>query len=174
MRQHQFHQVEMVKVTAPEDSAAAHEAMTAHAEELLQLLELPYRKMRLCSGDIGFGAKMCYDLEVWLPAQQAYREISSISNCGDFQSRRMGLRYRAPVNEEPKKDEEGGGGKKKKKKAGKGKVAFCHTLNGSGLAVGRAMIAVIENYQQADGSIIVPEVLRPYMGGLEIIEAAKG
>lgn len=155
MRQHQFHKVEMVKITRPEDSDAAHEAMTQHAEGLLQALELPYRRMRLCSGDIGFSARMCYDLEVWLPGQQAFREISSISNCGDFQARRMGLRFRSPPAP----------GKK-----GKGPVAFCHTLNGSGLAVGRALLAVLENHQQPDGSVRVPEVLRPYLGGREVLQ----
>jgi len=162
MRQHQFLKVEMVQVCAPEDSSSEHEAMTAHAESLLQLLGLPHRKMRLCSGDVGFSASLCYDLEVWLPAQQAYREISSLSNCGDFQARRMGLRYRA----KPEKNEEDDG-KSKKKKASKGKVAHCHTINGSGLAVGRTLLAVLETYQRPDGSVEVPLVLRPYMGGLE-------
>jgi seryl-tRNA synthetase len=146
IRQHQFEKVELVSVTRPEDSAAEHERMTAAAESILQALELPYRKLLLCTGDMGFGARKTYDLEVWLPGQGLYREISSCSNCGDFQARRMNARYR-PTE-------------------GKG-TAFVHTLNGSGLAVGRTLVAVIENYQQADGSVTVPEVLRPYMGGLE-------
>lgn len=128
-------------------------ALTRHAEELLEELKLPYRKLRLCSGDIGFSAHICYDLEVWLPGQQAYREISSCSNCGDFQARRMGLRFRGQP--EP--------GQKK------AKAEFCHTINGSGLAVGRALLAVLENYQQPDGSVTVPDVLRPYLGGLEVL-----
>jgi seryl-tRNA synthetase len=146
IRQHQFEKVELVSVTRPEDSAAEHERMTAAAESILQALELPYRKLLLCTGDMGFGARKTYDLEVWLPGQGLYREISSCSNCGDFQARRMNARYRPT---------EGRG------------TAFVHTLNGSGLAVGRTLVAVIENYQQADGSVTVPEVLRPYMGGLE-------
>ena len=126
----------------------------ADAEAILQALGLPYRKVRLCSGDIGFSAALCYDLEVWLPGQEKFREISSCSNCGDFQARRMGLRYR-PAALDAK-------GKKQKPR-------FCHTINGSGLAVGRTLVAVLENYQQPDGSVVVPEVLRPYMGGLEVI-----
>jgi seryl-tRNA synthetase len=146
IRQHQFEKVELVSVTRPEDSAAEHERMTAAAESILQALELPYRKLLLCTGDMGFGARKTYDLEVWLPGQGLYREISSCSNCGDFQARRMNARYRPSE--------------------GKG-TAFVHTLNGSGLAVGRTLVAVLENYQQADGSVTVPQVLRPYMGGLE-------
>ena len=143
IRQHQFHKVELVHVTTPEQSEAEHQRLVGHAESLLQALELPYRVMMLSSGDIGFGARLCYDLEVWLPGQNAYREISSCSNCGDFQARRLRLRYKG---EDAKK------------------ASLCHTLNGSGLAVGRTLVAVIENYQQADGSIVVPDVLRPYMG----------
>ncbi|GAC1403940.1 MAG: serine--tRNA ligase [Novosphingobium sp.] len=145
IRQHQFEKVEMVSICAPEDSDAEHERMTLCAEGILQALELPYRKMLLCAGDMGFTAKKTYDLEVWLPGQNAYREISSCSNCGDFQARRMNARFRP--------------------EAGKG-TEFVHTLNGSGLAVGRTLVAVLENYQQADGSVDVPQVLLPYMGGL--------
>ena len=148
IRQHQFEKVELVSITRPEDSVAEHERMTAAAESVLQALNLPYRKLLLCTGDMGFGARKTYDLEVWLPGQGLYREISSCSNCGDFQARRMNARYR-PVE-------------------GKG-TAFVHTLNGSGLAVGRTLVAVIENYQNADGSVSVPDVLKPYMGGLEIL-----
>ncbi len=148
IRQHQFEKVELVSITRPEDSVAEHERMTAAAESVLQALNLPYRKLLLCTGDMGFGARKTYDLEVWLPGQQLYREISSCSNCGDFQARRMNARYR-PVE-------------------GKG-TAFVHTLNGSGLAVGRTLVAVIENYQNADGSVSVPDVLKPYMGGIELL-----
>jgi seryl-tRNA synthetase len=151
IRQHQFHKVELVHITTAEQSEAEHERLTRHAETLLELLELPYRRMMLCGGDIGFGARLCYDLEVWLPGQGAYREISSCSNCGDFQGRRLKLRYRP----------EGGG-----------KPNFCHTLNGSGLAVGRTLLAILENYQQEDGTVIVPDALRPYMG-LDRIAALK-
>ena len=172
IRTHQFQKVELVKITTAETSNAEHEALTEDAELCLQLLELPYRKVRLCSGDIGFSARHCYDLEVWLPGAKEYREISSCSNTGDFQARRMGLRYRpaAAVTE----DESGGGGdgkvdKKKKGPAKKPKPVLCHTINGSGLAVGRTLVAVLENYQQADGSVVIPQVLRPYMGGMEII-----
>lgn len=152
-RQHQFHKVELVKITAAEQSDAEHHKLLSHAEECLQQLKLPYRKMLLCSGDIGFSAQMCYDLEVWLPGQACFREISSCSNCGSFQARRMNLRYR------PSSD---GAGKKLK-------PLFCHTINGSGLAVGRTIVAILENYQKPDGSIEVPEVLQPYMGGLTTI-----
>ena len=150
IRQHQFEKVELVTICKPEDSAAEHEKMTAAAESILQALELPYRKVILCSGDMGFTARKTYDLEVWLPGQNAYREISSISNCGDFQARRMNARYR----------QEGQKG-----------TEFVHTLNGSGLAVGRTLVAVLENYQEADGSVTVPAVLLPYMGGLTKLEA---
>ncbi|MGM0526554.1 MAG: serine--tRNA ligase [Pseudomonadota bacterium] len=150
IRQHQFDKVELVWMVKPEDSMDALEQLTSHAEAVLQKLELPYRKMLLCTGDMGFGATKTYDLEVWLPAQNAYREISSCSNMGDFQARRMQARFR---------------------RKGQKKPELLHTLNGSGLAVGRALVAVLENYQQADGSVIVPEVLRPYMGGLERISA---
>jgi len=150
IRQHQFSKVEMVAITKPETSALEHERMTACAEAILKALMLPYRVVMLCTGDLGFGAKKTYDLEVWLPGQDSYREISSVSNCGDFQARRMKARYR-PEGE-------------------KG-TQFVHTLNGSGLAVGRTLVAVLENYQQKDGSVIVPEALKPYMGGLEVIEA---
>lgn len=152
IRQHQFEKVELVSVTRAEDSEAEHERMTASAESVLQALGLPYRKLLLCTGDMGFGARKTYDLEVWLPGQGLYREISSCSNCGDFQARRMNARYR-PAE-------------------GKG-TAFVHTLNGSGLAVGRTLVAVIENYQQADGSVTVPEILRPYMGGIAEISPEK-
>lgn len=148
LRQHQFNKVEMVKLVAPEDSFDELESMTANAEAILQKLELPYRVVTLCTGDTGFNAAKTYDLEVWLPGQDTYREISSCSNCRDFQARRANIRF--------KRDK---------------KPEFVHTLNGSGLAVGRTFIAVLENYQQADGSIVIPEVLRPYMGGKEIIPA---
>ncbi|MGB3394127.1 MAG: serine--tRNA ligase [Stenotrophomonas sp.] len=148
IRQHQFEKVELVSMCKPEDSEAEHQRMTACAETVLQKLGLPYRRMLLCTGDMGFSAIKTYDLEVWLPSQQTYREISSCSNCGDFQARRMQARWRNQAT---------------------GKPELAHTLNGSGVAVGRAMIAVMENYQNADGSITVPEVLRPYMGGAERI-----
>jgi seryl-tRNA synthetase len=148
IRQHQFDKVELVQVVKPEESDAALEALTGHAEGILQALELPYRVVKLCGGDLGFSAAKTYDLEVWLPGQNAFREISSCSNTRDFQARRMQARYR---------DKE------------TGKPALVHTLNGSGLAVGRTMIAVMENYQQADGSIRIPEVLKPYMGNIEAI-----
>ncbi len=147
IRQHQFDKVEMVQITRPELSDAALEQMVGHAEAILQRLELPYRVITLCTGDMGFGANKTYDLEVWLPAQDTYREISSCSNCGAFQARRMQARYR---NEQ-------------------GKPEFVHTLNGSGLAVGRALVAVLENHQQADGSIRVPLALRAYLGGAELL-----
>ena len=148
IRQHQFDKVELVQIVEPSTSVAALEELTGHAEKVLQALELPYRVMALCTGDMGFGASKTYDLEVWVPSQDKYREISSCSNCTDFQARRMQARYRNPET---------------------GKTELVHTLNGSGLAVGRTLVAVIENNQQADGSISVPEALRPYMGGLEII-----
>ncbi len=147
IRQHQFRKVEMVSITTPEQSHEEHERMVRCAEEILKRLELPFRTMLLCTGDMGFGARKTYDLEVWLPSQGKYREISSCSNCGDFQARRMNARFR-------NKD---------------GKTEFVHTLNGSGLAVGRTLVAVMENYQQADGSIKVPTALVPYMGGAEVI-----
>jgi seryl-tRNA synthetase len=157
IRQHQFEKVELVTICRPEDSSAEHERMTAAAESILQALELPYRRMLLCAGDMGFTARKTYDLEVWLPGQNTYREISSISNCGDFQARRMDARYR-PSNI--------AGGEKPKPE-------FVHTLNGSGLAVGRTLVAVLENYQQADGTVDVPPVLQSYMGGLtKLIPAA--
>jgi seryl-tRNA synthetase len=145
IRQHQFDKVEMVQVVHPEQSYAALDEMVGHAETILQKLGLPYRVMQLCTGDMGFGAAKTYDLEVWLPAQNTYREISSLSNCEAFQARRMQARFRNA----------------------KGKPELVHTLNGSGLAVGRTLVAVLENYQQADGSVVVPDVLRPYMGGVE-------
>ncbi|WP_263142022.1 serine--tRNA ligase [Pseudomonas sp. RIT-PI-AD] len=148
IRQHQFDKVEMVQIVEPEKSFEALEGLTANAERVLQLLELPYRVLALCTGDMGFSATKTYDLEVWVPSQDKYREISSCSNCGDFQARRMQARYR---NSET------------------GKPELVHTLNGSGLAVGRTLVAVLENYQQADGSIRVPEALKPYMGGLDLI-----
>ncbi len=156
IRQHQFEKVELVSICRPEDSAAEHERMVKAAESILEALGLPYRKMVLCAGDMGFTAKKTYDLEVWLPGQDAYREISSISNCGDFQARRMNTRYR------PESSPDG-------KKAG---TEFVHTLNGSGLAVGRTLVAVLENYQQADGSIDVPPALLPYMGGITALVPA--
>ena len=149
IRQHQFDKVELVHVVRPEDSDQALDALTGHAEKVLQLLELPYRVMTLCGGDMGFSAAKTFDLEVWLPGQQKYREISSCSNTRDFQARRMHARWRNPET---------------------GKPEPVHTLNGSGLAVGRALIAVMENYQQADGSILIPDVLKPYMGGLDRIQ----
>ncbi|MGP9434298.1 serine--tRNA ligase [Ewingella sp. AOP8-B2-18] len=148
IRMHQFDKVEMVQIVRPEDSMQALEELTSHAEKVLQLLNLPYRKVLLCTGDMGFGAVKTYDLEVWLPAQDTYREISSCSNCGDFQARRMQARCRSKTEKKPR---------------------LVHTLNGSGLAVGRTLVAVLENYQLEDGRIEVPEVLRPYMRGLEVI-----
>ncbi|RYJ18305.1 serine--tRNA ligase [Rahnella variigena] len=148
IRMHQFDKVEMVQIVRPEESMEALEELTGHAEKVLQLLNLPYRKVLLCTGDMGFGSCKTYDLEVWLPAQDTYREISSCSNMGDFQARRMQARCRSKTDKKPR---------------------LVHTLNGSGLAVGRTLVAVLENYQQADGRIEVPEVLRPYMGGLEYI-----
>ena len=168
IRTHQFQKVELVKITAAHDSNDHHEELTKHAEACLQALELPYRKVRLCSGDIGFSARHCYDLEVWLPGAKEYREISSCSNTGDFQARRMGLRYRPKVDAS---EEEGAAKGGKKKKAKKPKPVLCHTINGSGLAVGRTLVAVLENYQKPDGSVAIPKVLRPYMGGKEILEA---
>ena len=149
IRQHQFSKVELVSITTPEESLAEHERMTACAEEVLKRLGLAFRTILLCTGDMGFASQKTYDIEVWLPGQNAYREISSCSVCGDFQARRMDARYR------PKDG---------------GKPAFVHTLNGSGLAVGRTLVAVLENYQNADGSVTIPEVLRPYMGGVTRIE----
>jgi seryl-tRNA synthetase len=146
VRQHQFTKVELVSIVRPEESDAEHERMTACAEAILRRLELPYRVAVLCSGDTGFAARKTYDVEVWLPGQGRYREISSCSNCGDFQARRMGARFRAK---------------------GERETRFVHTLNGSGLAVGRTLIAVLENFQEADGSVVLPEVLHPYMDGLE-------
>ena len=146
IRQHQFEKVELVQMVRPADSAAALEELTGHAEAVLQALELPYRKVALCCGDMGFGAQRTYDLEVWLPAQDTYREISSCSDYGDFQARRMLARWRNPET---------------------GKPELLHTLNGSGLAVGRTLVAILENYQEADGSVTVPEALQPYMGGLK-------
>ena len=145
IRQHQFDKVELVSICRPEDAEAEHQHMLRSAQVILERLELPYRTMLLCAGDMGFGARKTFDLEVWLPGQGAYREISSVSWCGDFQARRMNSRYRAD----------------------NGKPAFVHTLNGSGLAVGRTLVAVLENYQQEDGSVLVPEALRPWAGGLE-------
>ncbi|CAJ1964054.1 unnamed protein product [Cylindrotheca closterium] len=172
IRTHQFQKVELVKITSAANSDQEHETLTSHAEACLKALELPYRKVRLCSGDIGFAARQCYDLEVWLPGAQEYREISSCSNTGDFQARRMALRYRpeAPPEDPNNNDAAAAakGGKKKKQK--KPKPELCHTINGSGLAVGRTLVAVLENYQRPDGSVLIPEVLRPYMGGKEVIE----
>ncbi len=151
IRQHQFFKVEMVSITTPEQSLEEHERMTQCAEKVLRLLELPYRKVTLCAGDMGFASQKTYDLEVWLPGQQKYREISSCSVCGDFQARRMNARYRAKDAKAP---------------------SFVHTLNGSGVAVGRALVAVMENYQEEDGSITIPKALRPYMRGADRIERA--
>ncbi len=151
IRQHQFSKVELVSITTPETSLAEHERMTAAAENILQKLKLPYRTMLLCTGDMGFSSQKTYDIEVWLPGQDAYREISSCSVCGDFQARRMDARYRSKAD---------------------GKPHFVHTLNGSGLAVGRTLVAVLENYQQADGSVAIPDVLKPYMGGMTLIAKA--
>jgi seryl-tRNA synthetase len=149
IRQHQFEKVELVSICVPDDSEAEHERMVRCAEGILEALELPYRKLLLCTGDMGFGARKTYDLEVWLPGQGAYREISSCSNTGDFQARRMNARYRP---------------------AGEKGTRFAHTLNGSGLAVGRTLVAVLENYQQANGTVTVPEVLKPYMSGIDKLE----
>ncbi|MFT5141237.1 MAG: seryl-tRNA synthetase, partial [Rhodothermales bacterium] len=148
IRQHQFEKVELVQIVRPENSMQALDQLTGHAESILQKLELPYRTMVLCTGDMGFAASKTHDIEVWLPGQGAYREISSCSNCTDFQARRMQARWRNPDVKKP---------------------SLVHTLNGSGLAVGRTLIAVMENYQQRDGSIKVPDALRPYMGGKEFI-----
>ena len=152
IRQHQFDKVELVKFATPETSYAELESLTANAERVLQLLGLPYRTMALCTGDLGFGSSKTYDLEVWLPSQKAYREISSCSNCEGFQARRANIKFRPE---------------------GTGKAEHVHTLNGSGLAVGRTLIAILENYQQADGSVLIPEALKPFMGGRERIEAVK-
>ena len=151
IRQHQFDKVELVQIVAPEKSAEAHEELTRHAETILEKLELPYRRVTLCTGDMGFSAAKTYDLEVWLPAQNTYREISSCSNFESFQARRLQARFRNEKN----------------------KPELVHTLNGSGLAVGRTLVAVLENNQQADGSVVIPAVLRPYMGGLEVLEPAR-
>ncbi|WP_374342544.1 serine--tRNA ligase [Azonexus sp.] len=151
IRQHQFDKVELVQVVHPDQSAAAHEELTGHAEAILEALGLPYRRVVLCSGDMGFSAAKTYDLEVWLPAQDTYREISSCSNFGAFQARRMQARFRNEKN----------------------KPELCHTLNGSGLAVGRTLVAILENNQRADGSVEIPEALRPYMGGLELLAPTR-
>ncbi|MDM7860804.1 serine--tRNA ligase [Alteromonas sp. ASW11-36] len=150
IRQHQFDKVELVQIVKPEDSDAALEALTGHAEAILQALELPYRKVMLCTGDMGFGSAKTYDLEVWLPAQNTYREISSCSNMRDFQARRMQARYRSAAGQKPE---------------------LVNTLNGSGLAIGRTLVAILENYQNADGSITVPTALQPYMGGVSTLSA---
>ena len=152
IRQHQFHKVELVQFAHPENSWDQLEDLTSHAEAVLRALKLPYQVVSLCSGDLGFSAAMTYDLEVWLPALGCYREISSCTNFTDFQARRAGLRYRPSEG---------------------GKSRFLHTLNGSGLAAGRTMVAILENYQQKDGSVVIPEVLRPYMSGREIIEPSR-
>lgn len=148
IRQHQFDKVELVQVVQPEHSFDALEQLTGHAEAILKKLDLPFRTMVLCTGDMGFGSTKTYDLEVWIPAQGTYREISSCSNMGDFQARRMQARFRA----------------------GQGKPELLHTLNGSGLAVGRTLVAILENYQNADGSLTVPAALQPYLGGLTRLE----
>jgi seryl-tRNA synthetase len=148
IRQHQFEKVELVQIAKPEESMQLLEELTSHAEKILELLELPYRKVLLCTGDMGFASSKTYDLEVWIPSQNAYREISSCSNMGDYQARRMQARF----------------------KTGQGKPELVHTLNGSGLAVGRTGVALLENFQQADGSIVIPKVLQPYMGGLEVLK----
>lgn len=152
IRQHQFNKVELVKIVAPEDSYAELESLTANAEQVLQLLGLPYRVVLLSTGDMGFSSAKTYDLEVWMPSYGAYKEISSCSNCEDFQARRANMRFRPDAKSRPQ---------------------YVHTLNGSGVAVGRTVAAILENYQQQDGSIVIPEVLRPYMGGMEIITAEK-
>ncbi|MBS5099785.1 serine--tRNA ligase, partial [Veillonella sp.] len=152
IRQHQFNKVEMVKLAKPEDSFKELEILTDNAEEVLRLLELPFRVITLCTGDMGFGSAKTYDVEVWMPAQGKYREISSCSNMTDFQARRANIKFR---------------------RGPKGKPEFVHTLNGSGLAVGRTVAAILENYQQADGSVVIPKVLVPYMGGVEVISPAK-
>jgi seryl-tRNA synthetase len=149
IRQHQFNKVELVMFTRPENSYELHDKLTSHAEKVLQLLELPYRVVSLCTGDIGFGAAKCHDLEVWLPGQNAYREISSCSNFEDFQARRANIRFKSDTP--------------------KAKPQFVHTLNGSGLAIGRTLIAIFENYQQEDGSIEVPRALQPFMSGTTVI-----
>jgi seryl-tRNA synthetase len=151
IRQHQFNKVELVMLTAPEQSYDALERLTRHAEAILAALELPYRVMALCGGDLGFSAAKTYDLEVWLPSEQAYREISSCSNFEAFQARRIGIRYRPAATK---------------------RTEFVHTLNGSGLAVGRTVVAILEHYQEADGSVTIPKTLRPYMGGVETIRQA--
>jgi len=156
IRQHQFEKCELVSIVRPEDSEAEHQRMTRAAETILERLRLPYRKLLLCTGDMGFGARKTYDLEVWLPGQGAFREISSCSNTGDFQARRMNTRYRVA-----------------KESGGEKRTEFVHTLNGSGLAVGRTLVAVIENYQNADGSVTVPEALLPYMGSVTRLEPAS-
>jgi seryl-tRNA synthetase len=150
IRQHQFNKVELVKMVKPEDSYDELEKLTADAEKVLQLLGLPYRVLALCTGDMGFSSAKTYDLEVWIPSANTYREISSCSNFEDFQARRAGIRFRREAKSKPE---------------------FVHTLNGSGLAVGRTVAAILENFQQADGSVVIPEVLRPYMGGIEVITA---
>ena len=152
IRVHQFHKVELVWVTTPEQSEACHAELLRHAEVAMQRLGLPYQVVLLCGGDTGFSAHKCYDIEVWLPSQERYREISSCSTFHDFQARRMALRYR-PATEGNKK----------------AKARPAHTLNGSGLAVGRTLVAILENYQQADGSVVVPTALRPYLGGVEVL-----
>jgi seryl-tRNA synthetase len=149
IRQHQFNKVEMVKLTTPETSFDELESLLVNAETILSRLELPYQVVTLCTGDLGFSATKTYDLEVWMPSQNKYREISSCSNCLDFQARRANIRF---------------------KRSGQKKIQFCHTLNGSGLAVGRTFAAILENYQQPDGSVTIPEALVPYMGGQEVIE----
>ena len=151
IRQHQFDKVEIVQIVHPEKSAEAHEELTAHAEAILKQLDLPYRTMLLCTGDIGFSSAKTYDLEVWLPAQNTYREISSCSNFEAFQARRMMARFKNTM----------------------GKTELLHTINGSGLAVGRTLVAILENYQNADGSVTVPEALLPYMGGVNRLDAPK-
>lgn len=148
LRQHQFDKVELVHITRPEDSQTVHEQLIRHAETVLERLELPYRSMLLCTGDMGFGAARCIDLEVWMPGQGCYREISSCSNFLDFQARRMGLKFRRNAESKPE---------------------FCHTLNGSGLAIGRTFAALLENYQQPDGSVVIPKALQPYLGGLAVL-----
>jgi seryl-tRNA synthetase len=191
IRQHQFEKVELVAITTPEQSAAEHAHMLASAEGILQALGLPYRRMLLCTGDMGFSARKTYDLEVWLPSQNCYREISSISNCGDFQARRMNARYRPEGERRTTPESHSGSGSMSESRSGSGSVSgsrsgsgsisgsrsgsmattrFLHTLNGSGLAVGRTLVAVLENGQQADGSVIIPAVLHPYMGGVTKLE----
>lgn len=180
LRQHQFQKVELVKIVSPETSAQEHEQLTQDAEALLQSLQLPYRRMLLCAGDTGFSARICYDLEVWLPGQQAYREISSCSNCYDFQAKRMMLRYREHVhantntnNDDNNNNNNNNNNANANTKSGS-RTSYVHTINGSGVAVGRALIAILENHQLPDGSVLIPEVLQPYMQNMKRLYPLQG